>query len=195
MSKTHHAMFDAPRTPQRKKAPPTWGKPSEGGGLVIAFSYGSVRYFSATPPNPWIAIIFCCYFLGLAKAPARLSADLFPRIASFFPRVCLFLPRARFFVPRLFFSLSSFFERERERREGKNAKSDDPRIQYVTRGYKTYGSWKKRLFSGNPGDAFLGTFQHWRGFAGDQASIPGFFTRNAPPSLDIGLAGGAHGSH
>lgn len=182
-----------PPHPPITKAPPYQGKPHQGRGWSDRFSRWIDSGSRVEGSFPWIAIIFFCDFLDLARASARLTIFRFPRIASFFPRVGSFYPRVCFSRSRLFFLLSPFFKRERERERRGNAKSDDPRIQFVTRGYKTYGSWKKQPFHGFSGDAFLSNLQCWRGFTCGRAPIHGFWWRNAPPSLAGAVCGGGHG--
>ena len=182
-----------PPHPPITKAPPTWGKPCEGRGPGDRFSRWIDSGSRVEGSNPGIATVFDCAFLYFSPVSAVLACFSFPRITSLFPRNGLFLPRVAFLVPRLFFPLSSFVEREREREEGKNAKSGNPRIRFVTRGYKTYGLWKKQAFPRIAGDAFLSNLQCWRGFTCGLSPIPVFFTRNAPPSPAGAVSGGGHG--
>lgn len=143
--------------------------------------------------NPWIFGRCDCANPDSTKRSGRFAIWFDPRVALFFPRVGPFLPRVDFSAWGLLFPFFlSFIEGERGRGGGRKGVHGNPRVEFVTRGYKTYRSWKKRAFHGFSVDCALRNLQCWRGvrcWAGVNPPIHGKF---APPLPRGGVFRGCH---
>ncbi len=106
-----------PPHPPAKKAPPTQGKPREGGGAGHSFlqcrNTGTAARLVEYPPqkSPYPRGCMAGGLFWLFK---------FPQVTPFFPRVALFFPHGCFsgYTPSSSSSLCFKRERERERRRG-----------------------------------------------------------------------------
>lgn len=178
-----------PTHPPAKKAPPTQGKPREGGGAGHSFlqcrgagarakTCGSAPVLSRNPRG--------------CKAAARFGLVDIPQVTPFFPRVGAFFPYLPFcgFGP-LSLSFLSFLE-ERERREGGGAgkrastglkicKHVCPQVGAAIHGFSVDGVGAEIVI--------------WRGFARGWGGNPRSTGGNACVPPFVLLSGGLHGAH
>ena len=190
-----NASIDLPRPPHptAQKASPVGGFSLRSGGEAARFSRSRVGVACAEGPNPWIFRALQGAPLGFTKAIRAFATFSFPRVALIFPRVGLFSPRVCFSAFAASFSFFSLLHRERERKEGREAVHVDPRVEYVTRGYKTYRSWKKRVFPRVSVDGWRGGPLMNQGLTRPSPEIHGSTGVLPPSPLAVALFGGAHG--
>lgn len=178
-----------PPHPPAKKAPPTPGKPQEGGGTGHSFCQcqGTV----ARAKNRGSAPVLNRNPRG-CKAAARFGPVDVPQVGAFFPQVVSFFPYLPFcgFRP-LSLSLSLFLE-ERERRRGRGASKRAstglifcnamcPQVGAGIHGFSVDGRW--------PG--IVG----WCGFARGSGADPWSTGGNACVPPFFVASGGVHGAH
>ncbi len=153
---------------------------------VFSGSRGGVA--CAEGSNPWIFERVGGAIPDSTKRGGCFAIVFVPRVSLFFPRVGPFLPRVDFSAWGLLFPFFlSFIEGERGRGGGRNGIHGNPRVEFVTRGYKTYRSWKKRAFHGFSVDCVLRNVQCWRGVRCREGVNPPFHGKFAPPSPRGGM--------
>lgn len=178
-----------PPHPPAKKAPPTSGKPQEGGGA--GHSFCQCRGAVACAKTCGSALVLTQNPRG-SKAAARFGPVEVPRVSALFPQVGAFFPYLPFcgFGP---FSLSlSLFLEERERRRERGASKP------ASTGLIFCNAMYPRIRSGIHGfsvDGWRPGIVDWRGFArglgvdprstGGNACVPPYFV----------ASGGVHGAH
>lgn len=138
-----------PRAPRSRKAPhKNGGQPAQGAGSH-RFGLSRETVARADGPDPWISAVWGGVLLDSTKGRAAFATFAIPRIALVLPRIALFCPRVRFLGLRPLSLISlSFLRGERRRKGGRRGRGKHPRVRFVIRGYKPYGSWKKRAFHG-----------------------------------------------
>lgn len=163
-----------PRTPRAQKAPlKAWAKAREGaGGHRFLLSRDTVARAEALFPGIPGPVRSASPAWTKRCGPFATATN--PRFACFFPRVALFLPRVCF-QPAALFSLSSlsFLRGGGRKKGGRRGRGKHPRVEDVTRGYKTYGSGKKRAFPGISGDRYEPKSQCFQWVSGGDGRSPG----------------------
>lgn len=138
-----------PRSPRSRKAPPKDGGQPARGAFWHRFSLSLGSVARAGGAIPWKT----AWVRGLTSTPMRAAGrsakPAFPRVASVSPRVASIFPRVCFLRSgALSLSSLSFYRGRRKRKGGRRGRGRHPRVENVRRGYKAYGSWKKRAFHG-----------------------------------------------
>ena len=178
-----------PPHPPAKKAPPTKGKPQEGGGA--GNSFWQCRVAGACAKTCGSGPVLTRNPRG-CKAAARFGPVEVPQVCPFFPQVWSFFPDLPFRPLRLVSLSLSLFLEERERREGRRAS------KRASTGLIFCNAMCPQVGAGIHGfsvDGWRAGFVVWRGFARGSGGDPRSTGGNAcvPPFF---LAwGGVHGAH
>lgn len=160
------ARLSHPPHPPTEKAPPTSGKPREGGGPGHSFYQcrvpGALQKTRGSGLPNWRNPHGC-------KAAARFGPVEYPQVCSFFTQVGVFSPHMQFLRRGPFSSSLLLFLEERERREGANAsKRASTSLFFCNRKYPQVGGG----IHGFSVDGFRRGFVDWRGFAPGSGWFP-----------------------
>lgn len=178
-----------PPHPPAKKAPPTKGKPQEGGGA--GHSFLQCRGAGARAKTRGSAPVLSRNPRG-CKAAARFGLVDIPQVTPFFPQVWAFFPHLPFcgFGP-LSLSLSLFLEERERRRERRASKRASTGLIFCNAMYP----WVGAGIHGFSVDGRWPGIVDWRGFARGVGADPRSTGGNACVPPFVVALGGVHGAH
>lgn len=178
-----------PPHPPAKKAPPTQGKPREGGGA--GHSFLQCRGAVARAKTRGSAPVLTRNPRG-CKAAARFGPVEVPQVGAFFPQVGSFFPHLPFcgFGP-LSLSLSLFLEERERRRERRASKRASTGLIFCNAMYPWVGAGIHRFSV----DGWWPGIVDWRGFARGVGADPRSTGGNACVPPFVVALGGVHGAH
>lgn len=183
-----------PRAPRSRKAPPKDGGQPAQGAPRHRFSLSRETVARADSPDPGISAVWGGVLLDSTKGRTAFATFALPRDASISPRISSFLPRVCFWSGCPLSPLSlSLLRGGGRKKEGGEERARHPRVQDVTRGYKPYGSGKKRAFHGISGDRYEPFIQWFQWVSEGGPRSPGFSVEMPLSPRVVVVPGGVDG--